>query len=69
MTNIENILKKFDVSPNELIKGYKAEGKKIIGCGPVYTPAEIVYAAGMAPMGLWGSQGEISAAKQYFAAF
>ncbi|MEG0919461.1 MAG: 2-hydroxyacyl-CoA dehydratase family protein [Anaerovoracaceae bacterium] len=69
MTNIENILKKFDVSPKKLVEEYKAEGKKIVGCGPMYTPAELVYAAGMAPMALWGSQGEVSLAKQYFAAF
>lgn len=69
MSNIDSLLKKFDVSPYELIKKYKAEGKKIVGCAPVYVPAELVYAADMVPMGLWGSEGEISAAKQYFPAF
>lgn len=69
MRNIDNLLKKFDVSPSELVKKYKAEGRKIVGCAPVHVPAELVYAAGMAPMGLWGSHGEVSAAKQYFPAF
>lgn len=69
MSNIESVLKKFDVTPLALAKKYKAEGKKIVGCSPVHVPVEMVYAAGMVPMGLWGSQGEISAAKQYFPAF
>lgn len=69
MSNIDSLLKKFDVSPKELVAKFKAEGKKIVGCAPVHVPVELVYAAGMAPMGLWGSQGEISASKQYFPAF
>lgn len=29
-------------------------GKKAVGCFPVYAPEEIVYAAGMLPVGMWG---------------
>lgn len=66
---ISNLLNKFDVKPAELVAKYQAEGKKIIGCSPVHVPVELVYAAGMAPMGVWGSQGQVSAAKEYFPAF
>lgn len=46
---------------------YLAEtGNKAIGCFPVYTPEEIVYAAGMLPVGMWGGQTEVDLAKQYF---
>ena len=29
-------------------------GKKAVGCFPIYTPEELVYAAGMLPVGMWG---------------
>lgn len=44
-------------------------GKKAVGCFPEYVPAELVYAAGMLPIGLWGGQTEISRAKEYIPAF
>lgn len=44
-------------------------GKKLVGCLPVYTPGEIVYALDMIPVGLWGGQVEISRAKEYVPAF
>ena len=69
MSNTLDILKKFDITPAEMVKKYQAEGKKIIGCSPVHVPVELVYAAGMAPMGVWGSQGDVAAAKEYLPAF
>lgn len=69
MSNVANVLSKFDVSIAELVKKYQAEGKKLIGVSPVHMPVEMVYASGMIPMGLWGSHGEVSAAKEYFPAF
>ena len=69
MSNVANVLGKFDVSIAELVKKYQAEGKKMIGVSPIHMPVEMVYASGMIPMGLWGGSGEVSAAKEYFPAF
>ncbi len=44
-------------------------GRPAIGCAPEYCPEEIVYAAGMLPVGLWGGQTGISRAAMYFPAF
>lgn len=71
--SIEVLLKDFaEVSahPYRQIKEYKAQGKKVIGVLPYYAPEELVYAAGMVPMGIWGSNNKtISMAKEYCATF
>lgn len=67
--NIGNILERFNVTHNDVVKKYQEQGKKIIGCSPIHLPVELVYASGMAPMGIWGSYGEIAMAKEYFPAF
>ena len=57
-------------APSAQIRALKEKtGKKIVGCLPVYTPGEIVYALDMIPVGLWGGQVEISRAKAYVPAF
>lgn len=57
-------------NPNEVIKKFKKEtGNKAIGCFPVYCPEEIIHAAGMFPVGIWGGHTELDLAKQYFPAF
>ncbi len=70
---IENLLKEFTAasrSPKPLLQKYKSEGKKVIGVLPYYAPVELVYAAGMIPMGIWGSNTKtISRAKEYCATF
>lgn len=69
---LQEILSKFDYAsnhPKELMKKYIEEGNKVVGCLPVYTPQEIVHAAGMIPMGIWGGHTELDEAKQYFPAF
>lgn len=43
-------------NPRKLLDRYLSEGKKVVGCFPVYTPEELVHAGGMIPMGLWGGQ-------------
>ena len=54
--------------PHRQADAYKAQGKKIIGVLPYYAPEELVYAAGMVPMGIWGSNNKnISRAKEYCA--
>lgn len=69
MSNIEALLNKLDVCPFEQLDKYVAEGKKVIGCAPVYAPEELVYALGMIPMGIWGAEGEVTLSKEYFPAF
>jgi bcr-type benzoyl-CoA reductase subunit C len=57
-------------NPNEVIKKFKKEtGNNAIGCFPVYCPEEIIHAAGMLPVGIWGGHTELDLAKQYFPAF
>lgn len=56
---IDNLLDSFGYiasNPGKMLKKYLGEGKKVIGCFPVYVPEEIVYAGGAVPMGLWGGQ-------------
>ena len=71
--SIEILLKEFqDVAynPKKQLAAFKAEGKKVIGVLPYYAPEELVYAAGMVPMGIWGSNKKtISRAKEYCATF
>ena len=56
--------------PHRQADAYKTQGKKIIGVLPYYAPEELVYAAGMVPMGIWGSNNKtISRAKEYCATF
>lgn len=57
-------------SPKQQLENYKAQGKKAIGVLPYYAPEELVYAAGMVPFGMWGSNTKtISRAKEYCATF
>ncbi len=71
--SLENLLKEFRAaaaSPKQLLGKYKSAGKKVIGVLPYYAPEELVYAAGMIPMGIWGSNTKtISRAKEYCATF
>ena len=71
--SIELMMKEFqDVAynPGKQLAAFKAEGKKVIGVLPYYAPEELVYAAGMVPMGMWGSNNKsIVRAKEYCATF
>ena len=63
-------LQEIAYSPNAQLAKFKAEGRKVIGVLPYYAPEELVYAAGMVPMGMWGSNNKtISRAKEYCATF
>ena len=58
------------ISPAQQLKKFKAEGKKVVGVLPYYAPEELVYAAGMVPMGIWGSNDkEVMRSKEYCATF
>ena len=71
--SINALLDEFKVkaaTPKQQLAEYKAQGKKVIGVLPYYAPEELVYAAGMVPMGIWGSNTKtISRAKEYCATF
>ena len=71
--SIEEKLRSFEKVANDpkgQLTAYKAEGKKAIGVLPYYAPEELVYAAGMVPFGIWGSNNKtISRAKEYCATF
>ena len=71
--SINALLDEFKVkaaTPKQQLQEYKAQGKKVIGVLPYFAPDELVYAAGMVPMGIWGSNNKtISRAKEYCATF
>ena len=55
-------------NPAAQLKKFKDEGKKVVGVLPYYAPEELVYAAGMVPMGIWGSNDKtIVRSKEYCA--
>lgn len=65
-----NEFKEISEHPYRVLTQYKQEGKKVIGVLPYYAPVELVVAAGMVPMGIWGSNNKtISMAKEYCATF
>ena len=71
--SIELMMKQFQdiaYNPKKQLADFKAAGKKVVGVLPYYAPEELVYAAGMVPMGMWGSNKKtISRAKEYCATF
>lgn len=71
--SINALLDEFKViaaSPKAQLESYKSQGKKVIGVLPYYAPEELVYAAGMVPFGVWGSNNKtISRAKEYCGSF
>lgn len=72
MAEIKELLDEFKYyakNPRKQLDKYLAEGKKAVGIFPYYAPEEIVYAAGMVPFGVWGGQGPIEQAKNYFPTF
>ncbi|MGH4123766.1 MAG: 2-hydroxyacyl-CoA dehydratase subunit D [Clostridium sp.] len=72
MNTFETVLSQMkDVinNPGAVVKAYREKGIKIVGCFPVYCPEEIIHAAGMFPMGIWGGSTEIELSKQYLPAF
>lgn len=72
MAEIKELLNEFKYyanNPKKQLDKYLAEGKKAVGIFPYYAPEEIVYAAGIVPFGVWGGQGPIEQAKNYFPTF
>lgn len=72
MEEIKELLEQFKYyanNPRKQLDKYLAEGKKAVGIFPYYAPEEIVYAARVVPFGVWGGQGPIERAKEYFPTF
>lgn len=73
MSDIKELIEELEniaLHPARSIEEYiKATGKKAIGCFPIYTPEELVYAAGMLPVGMWGGQSKINSANKYLQSF
>jgi benzoyl-CoA reductase/2-hydroxyglutaryl-CoA dehydratase subunit BcrC/BadD/HgdB len=60
-----NRLRETAANPRKVLDGYLAQGKKIVGCFPIYVPEELVHASGIIPMGLWGGQVTPTMAAKY----
>lgn len=75
MDTVKDILSRFEYAanhPGQLVNEWKKEtGGKAIGCLPVHSSGaeELIHAAGMLPVGLWGGQTTISRASEYLQAF
>jgi bcr-type benzoyl-CoA reductase subunit C len=73
MATVQEILGKMDKiisDPKKVVADHLAKtGKKSVGCFPPYNPEEIVHAAGMLPIGLWGGQVELKRVREVFPAF
>jgi benzoyl-CoA reductase/2-hydroxyglutaryl-CoA dehydratase subunit BcrC/BadD/HgdB len=71
--NAETIIKKLcqrALSPGNAVAEIKAEtGKDSVGCFPIYTPDEIIYAGGFVPVGMWGGKTSIQKADAYLQGF
>lgn len=55
--------------PASRLRHYLSQGKKVVGCFPPYAPEELIHAAGIIPMGLWGGRTELKLSKSYLPAF
>jgi len=69
---MSEVLKQFHEiaeSPKTQLDRYLAAGKKVVGIAPVYTPQEIIHSMGLVPMGVWGTDIQLNASKEYFPAF
>lgn len=73
MTGIQSLLAAMREAvshPGQVVKDYKQKtGRGAVGCFPVYCPEEIVHAAGLLPVGMWGGQTQISQALTIVPAF
>ena len=77
MTSFENLFSRYreslENSPLDLVREWKDRhpDTKLIGCYPVYTPVELIHAAGMLPVGIIGAGNrlEIAHADSRFQSF
>lgn len=72
MGRIQEILAQFEEAserPYRTIDACNADKKKVIGLAPYFAPYELVHAAGMYPVELWGGNIDASEAHRYYPAF
>lgn len=70
MTQIIDELKWIAENPASSIKEtMRRTGKKAVGCFPIYCPEEVVYAAGLLPVGMWGGKRKGALADKYLQSF
>ncbi len=72
MAAVESILSELSehaLNPGLAVKQAKDEGKAVIGCVPYYVPLELVHAAGMHPVELWGGGSLSGSGGSYYPAF
>ena len=67
-TSLER-LQRACANPREQLDRYLELGKQVVGCFAPYAPEELVHAAGLIPMGMWGGRTELKLAKSYLPAF
>lgn len=71
MSRIDEILATFQTAAEhpEAAATEHANGRKVIGCAPYFVPFEMVDAAGMVPLELWGGGTDTQEAYRYYPAF
>lgn len=73
MINLENAIHKLtswaSFPETAIREGMAGSGRKAVGCFPIYTPEEIIYAGGFVPVGMWGGKTEIRLADKYLQGF
>jgi len=73
MSGFNNILARMREAidnPRKVISDFENRtGKKAVGCFPPYVPEEIIHAAGLLPVGLWGGQVELNRVRAVLPAF
>lgn len=73
MSELHTIMKELEnagMHPERTIfETMRETGKKAVGCFPIYTPEEIVYAAGFLPVGMWGGPQTGSLSDTYLQSF
>lgn len=66
---IDKLCRASDHPKEAVLRAMKISGRKAVGCFPVYTPDELVDAAGFLPVGMWGGRGETPLVGQYLQPF
>lgn len=72
MADVEEIIQELSTAaqdPQKSVDAAKQAGKHIVGCVPYFVPLELVHAAGMHPVELWGGGVPTGAASSYYPAF
>ena len=72
MATIEEIFAQLEEAarnPLAAVTQAKEEGKKVVGCVPYFAPMELVHAAGMHPVELWGGGKITGTGSSYYPAF